>query len=179
MTPVPSIERAECLHDVTAVEAAFERMAAAIDQHLAGLPCLALALLQGGIVPAGQLLPRLQAPIELDSVHLSRYRNTTRGGHIDWHAWPATAMADRTVLLIDDILDEGYSLAAVAERCRDQGAREVLIAVLVEKRHARKHPDVTPDFVGLEVDDRYVFGYGMDYHGWHRNAPGIFAVEEH
>lgn len=175
---VPDTARAECVHDDAAVMAAFARMANRVDTLLDGTPAVALALLQGGIVPAGQLLPRLRTPVQLDTVHLTRYRNSTVGGTIDWLAWPVTPLRGRAVLLIDDILDEGHSLAAVAERCRHEGAAEVLTAVLVEKRHRRKHPHVQADVVGLEVDDRYVFGYGMDYLGWHRNAPGIFALAD-
>lgn len=178
VTAVSATDGAVCVHDGAAVTAAFERMAARIDGLLDGTPAIALALLQGGIVPAGQLLPRLRTPLQLDSVHLTRYRDTTMGGTIDWRAWPTTPLCGRTVLLIDDILDEGHSLAAVAERCHGEGAAQVLIAVLVEKRHERKHPHARADVVGLEVDDRYVFGYGMDYLGWHRNAPGIFALND-
>lgn len=175
---VPAVDRATRLYGPREVAAAFDRMAEQIDARLVDTPCLVLAILQGGVIPAGQLLPRLRAPVELDAVHLTRYRNSTAGGAIEWRSWPATPMQGRTVLLLDDILDEGHSLAAVAERCRGSAASEIIVAVLVEKRHARKNPRVRADFVGLEVDDRYVFGYGMDYRGFHRNAPGIFAVED-
>lgn len=176
--PVSDTAGAECVHDAVAVMAAFDRMAARVDALLDGEPAVALPVLQGGIIPAGQLLPRVRTPLQLDTVHLTRYRNTTVGSTIEWRSWPATPLGGRTVLVIDDILDEGHSLAAVVERCRGEGAAQVLIAVLVEKRHQRKHPHVQADVVGLEVDDRYVFGYGMDYLGWHRNAPGIFALTD-
>jgi len=175
---IPAVDRAECIHDAAAVEAAFDRMAAAIDAALAGEPCLGLCLLQGGIIPAGQLLPRLVAPVELDSIHLTRYRNTTQGGEIEWLAHPRARLAGRNVLLIDDILDEGRSLAAAVDWCTARGAASVRSAVLVAKRHDRRVAGTRADFVGLEVDDRYVFGYGMDYLGWHRNAAGIFALAE-
>lgn len=175
---IPPIENSERLFAPDEVEAAFERMARAIDDHFAGADCVALCLLQGGIMPAGLLLPRLATPLQLDSVHVSRYRNTTRGGEIEWRATPRTSLAGERVLLIDDILDEGHSLAAVHAWCLDAGATEVVSAVLVDKRHARKHPRGRADFIGLEVPDRYVFGYGMDYRGFHRNAPGIFAIDD-
>lgn len=174
----PPVDVAERLFTPEEVDAAVGRMARAIDARLDGGECLVLCLLQGGIVPAGMLLPRIAAPLELDSVHVTRYRNTTCGGDVEWRTLPRTPVAGRRVLLLDDILDEGHSLAAVHAWCRDQGARELLVAVLVDKRHDRKHPAARADFVGLEVPDRYVFGYGMDYRGWHRNAPGIFALAE-
>ncbi|MDZ7749554.1 MAG: hypoxanthine-guanine phosphoribosyltransferase [Halofilum sp. (in: g-proteobacteria)] len=174
----PDVSAAERLHAPAEVEAACARMGAAIGARIGDGDCLALCLLQGGIVPTGLLLPRIDAALELDSIHVTRYRNTTRGGDVQWHTLPRAPVAGRRVLLIDDILDEGHSLAAVQRWLLGAGAREVLTAVLVDKRHERKHPEVAADFVGLEVPDRYVFGYGMDYHGWHRNAPGIFALAD-
>jgi len=174
----PSIEGSERLFTPGEVDAAVQRMAAEIDGHFAGDECVALCLLQGGIVPAGLLLARMTTPLQLDSVHVSRYRNTTRGGEIEWLARPRTPIAGRRVLLIDDILDEGHSIAAVRDWCIDSGVAEVVCALLVNKAHRRKNPDARADFVGLEVPDRYVFGYGMDYRGYYRNAPGIFAISD-
>ncbi len=160
------------------VEAAVDRMAGAIDAHLNGRDAVALCVLQGGIIPAGMLVPRVEAPLQLDSVHVTRYRNTTRGGEIDWCATPRTPLAGRRVLLIDDILDEGHSLAAIRDWCLEQGAAEVQIAVLVNKLHQRKAPHIHADYVGLELPDRYLVGYGMDFQGWFRNAAGILAVPD-
>jgi hypoxanthine phosphoribosyltransferase len=87
-------------------------------------------------------------------------------------------LRDRTVLVVDDILDEGLTLAAIVDFCRQQGARAVYSAVLVEKVHDRKSAAVEADFIGIKVEDRYVFGYGMDYHGYLRNVRGIYAVSE-
>lgn len=174
----PSIEGAERLYSPAGVDAAVSRIAAAIDETMQGDTCVALCILQGGIVFTGMLLPRLNTPLQLDSIHVTRYRGQTSGGDLEWHALPRTPVRGRQVLLLDDILDEGHSLAAVRDWCFEQGAAEVRIAVLVEKEHRRKHPDVAADIVGLRVEDRYVVGYGMDYGGWYRNAPGIFALDE-
>jgi hypoxanthine phosphoribosyltransferase len=175
---IPAIDQAERLHTPQEVEAAADRLAEAIDAWLDGRDCVALCLLQGAIVTTGMLLPRLRAPLHLDSIHVTRYRNTTRGHDLEWFAQPRTPLAGRRVLIIDDILDEGHSLAAVERWCTEQGATEVRAAVLVDKKHDRRTPEAHADFVGLEIPDRYVFGYGMDYHGWHRNAPGIYALPE-
>jgi hypoxanthine phosphoribosyltransferase len=78
------------------------------------------------------------------------------------------------VLLVDDILDEGATLAAIEQRFREEGATAVYKAVLIIKDRSRTH-EINVDFTGLEVPDRYVFGYGMDYKGYLRNAPGIYA----
>ena len=81
-----------------------------------------------------------------------------------------------SVLIVDDILDEGLTLDAIVGYCRQQGAKEVHSAVLVEKNHARRANHISATFTGLQVDDRYVFGCGMDYKGYMRNLPEIYAI---
>lgn len=168
---------AECLHDATAVDAGVDRLAAAITAELHGANPLVIAVLHGGLIPTGLLLPRLDFPLQVDYLHATRYRGETRGGELHWRAHPHVALEGRTVLLVDDIYDEGHTLAAIHHYCVEAGAARVYGAVLVDKRHDRK-ADYRPEFTGLEVPDRYVFGYGMDYKDYLRNAPGIFAVKE-
>jgi hypoxanthine phosphoribosyltransferase len=167
---------ADLLYPGPAVEAALDRMAGRIAEGLGGSDPLVLCVLSGAVVAVGKLLPRLDFPLTLDCLHATRYRDTTHGGELDWRVRPRVPLAGRTVLVVDDILDEGLTLAAILGYCRAQGAREVRTAVLVDKRRERQ-VEVTPDFVGLTVPNRYVFGYGMDYHGYWRNAPGIYAVK--
>lgn len=171
------LAEADCLYTGAQVESALETMAEAINGVLAGREPLVLCVMTGGLVAAGHLLTRFTFPLQLDFVHATRYRGGTSGGSIHWLAEPRTPLGGRTVLLIDDILDEGHTLAAIQDYCRGNGAHQVYTAVLVEKRHARKHPQAAAEFVGLQVEDRYVFGYGMDYKDYLRNAPGIYAVK--
>lgn len=169
---------ADCLYSESEVEAALDSLAVAISARLSGTNPLVLCVLTGGMVPMGMLLPRLDFPLHIDYVHATRYSGATSGGAVRWIARPTTPVQGRVVLLIDDILDEGMTLDAIREDCLAAGAASVNIAVLVNKRHKRKN-GVEADFVGLDVEDRYVFGYGMDYHDYLRNANGIFAVKEH
>jgi len=168
-------QEADCLHDQSAVEQALDAMAVAIGERLADRDPLLLCVMSGAVVVMGQLLPRLHFPLQLDYVHATRYGSATVGGELDWIARPRLSVADRSVLVVDDILDEGVTLKAIVETLQQQGCREVLSAVLVEKLHQRKS-GIVADFVGVQVPDRYVFGYGMDYKGFLRNVPGIFAV---
>ena len=134
--------------------------------------------MNGGLIFTGQLLTRLLFPLEVDYVHATRYGHETNGAHLHWTVRPQLDLKDRTVLLLDDILDEGVTLAAIADYCRQQGAEKVLMAALVEKLHLRKvTPGMRADFSGIEVGDRFLFGYGLDYKGYWRNAPGIYAVK--
>ena len=167
-----------CLYDKEKVEAALDKMASAITEKLADKNPLIICVLTGAIIPMGQLLTRLDFPLEIDYIHATRYQGETAGGELQWLAHPRTDMAGRVILIIDDILDEGHTLAGIIEHCREEGAKDVYSAVLVEKHHDRRVTGLHADFVGLDVDDYYVFGYGMDYKGYLRNAPGIFAVTE-
>jgi hypoxanthine phosphoribosyltransferase len=157
------------------VEAALDSMAVAIHQHLADTNPILVCLMNGGVVPFGKLLTRLQFPLQVDYVHATRYGAQIKGGELEWIAGPFVSARDRTVLLVDDILDEGTTLAAIEARYRLDGAKKIFKAVLTRKDRPRKVA-VNVDFVGLEIPDRYVFGYGMDYKNYLRNAPGVYAV---
>ena len=160
------------------VQIAIARMAGEITEQLADSNPVVICVMNGGLIFSGQLLTRLRFPLELDYVHATRYGQATRGDRLNWIVRPQLDLAGQTVLLLDDILDEGITLAAIADYCRGLGAREVLTAVLVEKLHRRKvTPGMRADFSGLETGDRFLFGYGLDYQGYWRNAPGIFAVK--
>jgi len=169
-------DRAELLHGPAAVRQALDRMAAQITAAIGDSYPVALCVLTGGIIPAGQLLTRLAFPLEVDYLHATRYRGATVGEQVEWVSEPGISLAGRTVLVIDDILDEGHTLADIQAFCRGAGAARIYSAVLVQKLHDRCSPEVSAECVGLQVSDRYVFGYGMDYKGQFRNLDGIYAV---
>jgi len=169
---------ADCIFTPAEVTAALERLAAAITARLAAANPLVLCVMHGGLITTGQLLPRLKFPLESGYLHATRYGHETCGGHLDWKVRPTENLRGRTVLLVDDILDEGRTLAAIIDYCLQEGAGEVLTAVLVDKQHERKaRPELKGDFIGLVSPDRFLFGCGMDYKGYWRNAPGIYAVK--
>lgn len=167
-------ENADLLFSKAQVEAALDSMALQINQLLADRDVLVLCVMNGGLVVAGQLLTRLTMPLTVDAINASRYQNQTVGSEIEWITKPRTSLKNRTVLLIDDILDAGITLAALYDYCAEQGASSVYTAVLLDKDLPELKP-ITADFVGLKVANRYVFGYGMDYKGYWRNADGIYA----
>lgn len=170
-------ENADLLHSKAEIEAALNSMATQINQLLAERNPLVLCVMNGGLVVAGQLLTRLTMPLTVDAINASRYQNQTVGSEIEWITKPRTSLKNRTVLLIDDILDAGITLAAIYDYCVQEGASSVYTAVLLDKDLPQQKP-ITADFVGLKVANRYVFGYGMDYKGYWRNADGIFACAE-
>jgi hypoxanthine phosphoribosyltransferase len=171
-------KRSTCLYTKEQVEAALDRMASEMNEVLAEKNPIILCVMIGGLVPVGNLLPRLDFPMELHYVHATRYRGEIRGGDLHWKASPSFSIQNRVVVVIDDILDGGLTLAAILEYCREHGASEVYSAVLVDKHHVRENGGTEKaDFTGLRVDDHYIFGYGMDYNEYLRNAPGIFVVD--
>lgn len=173
-----TLAEADLLASETEVMAAIDRMATELTARLGTACPIACCIMNGGLIFAGQLLARLGFPLEVDYVHATRYGHETRGAELNWLVRPQVNPGGRTVLLLDDILDEGVTLAAIAGQYRHLGAREVLSAVLVDKRHNRKvSPGFRADFTGIETEDRFLFGCGMDYRGFWRNAPGLYAVK--
>lgn len=167
---------ADLIHDAAAVESALDRMAAQITERLADKDPLVLCVMSGSVVVTGHLMTRLAFPLKLDYLHATRYNDTTRGGEMVWRVRPRQSLKGRVVLVVDDILDAGITLADIVADCRRHGAAEVYSAALISKRRERE-VEVEVDFVGLEVEDRYLFGYGMDFYGYWRNAAGIYAVK--
>jgi hypoxanthine phosphoribosyltransferase len=157
------------------VQAALDRMAVAINARLSGRRPIAITVMNGGQVFAGQLLPRLTFELDCSYVHVRRYGEDTSGGELVWIAGPHEPVANRTVLLLDDILDEGRTLATIRARLLEQGADEVLIAAFAVKSRAVP-ATIAADFAGVQVPDRFVFGFGMDVAGAWRNLPSIRAL---
>jgi len=166
----------DCLFGEDEVQAALDRMATAISADLEGSDPLLLCVMNGGLYTMAELARRLAFPLQMDYLQATRYRGRTTGSEVAWLARPQHALRNRHLLVVDDILDEGQTLAAILQYCRDAGAASVRSAVLVQKRHQRLADGVRADYVGLQVPDRYVFGCGMDYHDYLRNLPSIHAV---
>ncbi|GAB2897206.1 hypoxanthine-guanine phosphoribosyltransferase [Uliginosibacterium flavum] len=175
-----AMAEADCLVDNARVEAALDALALTISARLADSNPLVFVVMNGGLVVAGRLLPKLNFPLEVSYLHASRYGHALNGNLLDWRVRPTQDLRGRTVLVLDDILDEGFTLQAILEYLKAEGAAEVLSAVLVHKDHPRKAvPGMRADFTGLDVADRFLFGCGMDYKGYWRNAPGIYALKGH
>ena len=175
-SPDKLLEGAELIHPQSAVDAAISRLAGEISLAMHAQAPLVLTVMNGGLYFAGQVLPQLAFPLETEYVQASRYGGETVGREVTWIAEPAVRVKGRAVLLLDDILDEGHTLAAIRGRCLALGALDVKVAVLVEKVLPHQKP-IRADFVGLQVPDRYVFGCGMDAYGWWRNLPEIRALK--
>lgn len=172
------LPRAERLHDRAELDAAIARIGAEITAALEGERAVFITVMNGGMFFAAPLAFAIDVDLEFDYVHATRYRGGTVGHGVEWQRRPQAELRGRTVILADDILDEGHTLAALRDHCVAAGAKRVLIAVLCVKRHDRRVPALEADYFGVEVPDRYVFGFGLDYFGQGRNVPAIWAVHE-
>lgn len=153
------------------------RIAREVTARLGEMDPLVLAVMRGSVLFAGQLLPQLRFPLHFDYLDVTRYGAATLGGEITWRVSPGTEVAGRVVLVLDDILDQGHTLAAIREKLLEAGAQRFFSAVFAEKDTGKPKP-VRADFVGITVPDRYVFGFGMDVYGWWRNLPAVYALRE-
>lgn len=168
---------ADVIHSAEAVAKEVSRVAREITEKLGDTNPILLCVMSGGVPFAGHLMTQLDFPLEFDYMHVTRYGQDTSGGALSWRAAPWTPVKGRTVLVLDDILDEGLTLAAIVDRMKELGAKACYTAVATDKLNGKKKP-IKADFVALTVPDRFVFGYGMDVRGLYRNLPAIYAMKE-
>lgn len=169
--------KASCLFEKQAVEQAIARMADQIQQGLKDENPILLCVMVGGLVLTGQLLTLLDFPLEVDYIHVTRYGGATRGGDLHWKVEPRLNLKDRVVLIVDDILDGGLTLGGIVDYCHLAGAKKVSTAVLVDKCREREKGGIQEaNYVGITVENHFLFGYGLDYDEYLRNAPGIYRV---
>jgi hypoxanthine phosphoribosyltransferase len=171
------LQEAELIRSADEVQAAVGRVAQEINVALAGKYPLVLSVMGGAVVFSGQLLPMLEFPLDFDYLHVSRYGNAQQGGELNWKVAPRENVRGRVVLVLDDILDEGETLLAIKQRVMELGAAACYSAVFADKENGKTKP-IRADFTGMELPNRFVFGYGMDIHGAWRNLPAIYATKE-
>ncbi len=171
------LAEADLLVSAAEIRAAYDRLAAAISRDYQGQFPLILCVMNGGLYATSELTQRLTLPFELDYIHATRYRGATEGGGLIWKRQPDQRLAGRHVLVIDDILDEGHTLAAIRKSLLEFQPESLKVAVLAEKIHDRRAAGASAEYIGVTVPDRYVFGCGMDVRELWRQLPAIYAVK--
>ena len=169
-------DQAEPICSAAEVSQAVSRLAQEIKSELGDRHPLVLSVMGGAVVFSGQILPQLNFPLDFDYIHVSRYGNATQGGALEWKVLPRENVAGRVVLVLDDILDEGHTMAAIREKLLQMGAATFYCAVFADKEIGKAKP-LHADFVGVTLPNRFVFGFGMDVHGAWRNLPAIYALK--
>ncbi len=171
------LEKSECLYSFSDLSRALDEMAHKITEVLAKENPILLTVMNGALITAAELAKRLTFPMEMDYVHATRYRGEFEGGSIHWLHEPQLGLKDRTVLIVDDILDGGITLAEIKAYCERLGARRVYTAVMLDKYQKRIPGGLSKvDFVGIPIEDHFVYGFGLDYKNYWRNLPGIYRV---
>lgn len=166
---------AELLIDAPAVVKAIDQVAVRLKVALIDENPLVVCVMNGGLPFTGALLSRLQLPLELTYIHVGRYHGAIDGGELQWLAKPQMPLSNRHVVIVDDVLDQGHTLAALRVWALEAGAQAVTTTVLVDKQINGTRP-IVADFAALQCPDRYLIGWGMDYQGYWRNLPEIWAI---
>lgn len=170
------LDQADCLVDATRVAQAYDELAEQLNIDYADQLPLVLCVMNGGLYATAEITRRLRFPFELDYLHATRYRGATTGGGLIWKRQPDATLEGRHLLVIDDILDEGYTLVAIRKALQEFNPASLKVAVLADKLHARRAPDAHAEYTGLTLPDRYVFGCGMDVKEYWRQLPAIYAA---
>ncbi len=171
-------ENADLIFNAHQNSVAVENMAFELEKRIRGQNAIILCVMNGGLIITSDILRGMGCELRLDYLQVARYRDKTVGGSLHWHKEPQLSLENQVVVLVDDIYDEGYTLDEVVSYCKKKGAKEVITVVLILKQKENRKIQLKPDIYGLEVTDRYVFGYGMDYKGYLRNVPAIYAIKE-
>lgn len=170
--------KSSCLHSKEEVEAAIDRIAEDMNERLADKVPVFICVMNGAVIFMGQLITKLNFPLQINYIHATRYQGEIEGRELHWLAEPTISVKDRAVVIVEDILDSGLTLAAVRDFCQKQGASDIFTATLIDKKRPRDAGGVERcDFTGLEVEDKFLYGYGLDYKDYLRNVDGIYAVE--
>ncbi len=171
------LNNSECLISEQRIVAAYEKLAVTLNIHYSDLNPIVLVVLNGGLIPAGHLFTRLSFFHRMDYIHATRYHENKGGSEVFWKAKPKLDIKGEHILLIDDIFDEGATLKQTVQELKKQNPASIKTCVLLDKVHNRKVEGFKPDFIGTEVEDRYIYGCGMDYSGYLRHLPGIYALK--
>lgn len=166
----------ERIYDFQQISQAIDRLATVLNEKMRDSNPVVLCVMNGGLIFSGHLLPRLTFACELDYLHATRYHDSTSGDQLEWLVYPRSSLKGRSILILDDILDEGITLKEIEQYCYDEGAERVEKAVLLLKKHDRCVVDLEQDHAALEVEDHYVFGFGMDYEGKFRHLDAIYSL---
>jgi len=157
------------------IAARVAELARQIDRDLAGESALLIGILKGAVIFLGDLARSLQSPVALDFVGTSSYAGTASSGEISMIKDVSHPVTGENIILIEDILDTGYTLDFLARRLASQQPRSLRIATFLDKP-ARRVVPVKVDYVGFAIGDEFVVGYGMDYNEQYRNLPDICAL---
>jgi hypoxanthine phosphoribosyltransferase len=178
INPRDILKSSTLIADQREVKMAVDRLAEAVNAYYGDREIILLIVMTGAVMPAAWLASKLKMPIQMDFVHATRYAGQTEGGEIEFRVPPRLNLEGHDVLIVDDIYDIGLTLQMIEGYCESRGANSVNSAVLVRKIHDRETTGNLPEFIGMEVEDKYIFGCGMDVYEHWRHLDEIRALED-
>ena len=164
------------LVDEEIIERRLDSMAKEIERDFPAGPIVVIILLKGALVFAADLLRRIPRELSIECLNVASYLGLESSGTVDFLDRHFPEVKGMHVLLLDDILDTGRTLAAVAQRLKEEGAAAVHTGVLLAKDKQRAE-EVEADYVGFAIGDEFVVGYGLDYKGKYRNLPYVGVLK--
>lgn len=169
---------AKVLYHEAEILSRLEELARQITADYEGKELTVVAILNGSFIFMADLLRRIPLPLQVDGLSVSSYHGTKTTGRIDFRQTRLADVRGRHVLILDDILDSGLTLHAIKERLeRESGAASLRSCVLLRKNVERAHP-VDVEYVGFDIPNEFVVGYGLDYNEQYRNLPFIGVLNE-
>jgi hypoxanthine phosphoribosyltransferase len=165
------------LFDEPTIHRRLDELAVKISQDYRDRDLTVIAVLNGSVILLADLLRRIPLPLRLDFISVSSYDGAESRGELVFRQIPRPDVAGRHVLLLDDILDSGLTLATIREKLETAGPASIRICVLLDKRKKRIR-SVEPDYIGFSIADEFVVGYGLDFKERYRNLPCIGVLRK-
>lgn len=149
-----------------------------LNKHYEGKDLLVISLLRGSFIFAADLIREISMPLEVDFMTTASYgHGEISTGDVEIINSIRTMASGRDILIVDDIMDSGFTLQKVKEKLEEDNPNSVSICVMLDKPSRRK-VDLNPDFVGFTIEDVFIVGYGLNYGDYYRNTPYIFTFED-
>jgi hypoxanthine phosphoribosyltransferase len=159
------------------IDEAIERIANQINQDYCDKNPLFIAILNGSFIFAADLFKKINVPAEISFIKLASYQGTKSTGNVITAIGLETDLYDRNVIVLEDIIDTGKTLSAFLPQLEHQQPKSLKVCTLLHKKEAMQYP-VTIDYLGFEIPDLFVVGYGLDYNGYGRNLDQIMQIDE-
>lgn len=170
------MENLKVMFEETEIQKRIAEIAEQIDKEYKGRTVVVVSVLKGAVFFTVDLVKKMKTPIELEMIQVSSYQGTETTGQINIKKDLDNSIEDRDVLIIEDIIDTGYTLKALKEYLLSKNPRSLKVAVLADKKE-RREVEVEVDYTGFIIPNKFVIGYGFDYNETGRNIPYIAYIE--
>ena len=169
------LKQSSILYSSREIHLAIKNIAEEINQDIQSDVLYVLTVMNGGLFFSAHLIPLLKHTIHHDYIHATRYGNKAKGGLVHWIKDPDDIIKGKNILLVDDILDEGVTLSQIISKCKKMGAKNIFYTALFNKL-IDKEKTILPSYHVLNVPNKFVFGFGLDYKGFGRALPDLHII---